>query len=265
MAAPRSKSYSPALGAFEGATKRGKDEAKKRASRTERSGPCARRLQHVRSSEPGVVRGRTRRCDAGTVGVGRVPRHDPRDNTDGVPAGGQDRPGSEAARPAGDRRGREEVERWRRPPAESGLLLLPAGRDIDLDQPGNAEEHRRRRQRLPVGHGLLGLLRLDRQRQQLVRRDHSVPDHAGDAVQRQRLPAERRRPGDRARPCGHHLLRADRVQSLQRHERRLRSALDERGLHLVARVRADQRPLDHGRRRARAARSAIRASPATAS
>ena len=41
-------------------------------------------------------------------------------------------------------RRREEVERRRRPPREPGLLLLPAGRDVDRDQPGSTAEPRRR-------------------------------------------------------------------------------------------------------------------------
>ena len=116
------------------------------------------------------------------------------------------------------------------------------------------------RKRLPAGHGLVGLLRLDRQGRELVRRDHPVPVDAGDGRQRKRLSAERRRSRHRIRPGGNRLLRADRLQPLQRHQRRLRPALDERRLHVVAGVRPDQRA-EPGRRRCRV-RQPRRSAPA---
>ena len=124
--------------------------------------------------------GKPLRSDARAIGRRRNTRPDARLQHDRVPTGRQDRPRSEAARPARGGRGREEVERRQQPPAEPGLLLLPAGRDVDLDQPDEAAEPPRRGERLPAGHRLVRLLRVDRQRQQLVRRDHPVPVDAGD-------------------------------------------------------------------------------------
>ena len=194
----------------------------------------------------------------GSVGCRRATRPDARLHTDRVPAGGQRRSRPEAARRAGHGRGREARKCRQQSPAQPGLLLLPAGRDVHLDQPGDPEEHPRRGQRLPARHRLVRLLRINGQRQQLVRRDHPVPVDAGHARQPERVSAERRRPGHRLRPCRNRVLRADRVQPLQRHERGLRSALDERRLHVVARVRGHQRCIAHRRRRGlrRARRSA---------
>ena len=166
-----------------------------------------------------------------------------------------------------DRRDVDAVEKKsserRQPPAQPGLLLLPAGRDVDLDQPGDAEEHPRRGERLPAGHRLVGVLRVDRQRRQLVRRDHPVPVDAATAATSTGT-CQRRRSGHGVRPCRNRVLRADRVQPLQRYERGLRSALDERRLHMVARLR--RRSTAHHRPTTSrpAAGSAIHASPVTA-
>ena len=162
-----------------------------------------------------------------------------------------------------DRRRRDEVgadqRTLERHPLQPGLRLLPAERDQRRDQPAHDAQRRRRRERLPPRLLAVRVLRLDRRRQELLRR----PDPGAVAAGHRQL-RQRGRPGGRVRPRGRRVLRRDRVQPHRRPRRDLRDALDERRLHVDPGMRADRRharrpgrrpvPLQLGRRRPAPAR-----------
>ena len=100
-----------------------------------------------------------------------VRRRGPRREHHGVPPGRAQRP-----EPASDgsRRGRETERPRRRHPAQSGLLVHAAGRDVDRGQPDRHRQRLRRGERLPPRLGIVGVLRDDR----FVPRPRWRGDHA---------------------------------------------------------------------------------------